>query len=254
MARNMEMHPNKRAGLDANSMEKSFDAENGVESVINSTDAIDMVSHGSELTINVTTPVGTRYMGKTRFIGTHSDNFILLEAPDISGDDFTFFFQEGFWMNVRAISQKGEGAIIQFRSQVMHVLTEPIPLAMITIPGMMKIKQLRKEPRYDVNLKAYVAIGDNKLECEVRDISKGGCRFTVNPLARHFNVGDEAAIAINVPSFKNKLAPITGTVCNLQSSVHYAKYGLKFDDAGQVSAKQLLACLKFDGTKLALKG
>jgi c-di-GMP-binding flagellar brake protein YcgR len=229
-------------------------AANGVESVINSTDAIDMIQHGSELTVNLTTPVGTKYMGKTKFIGSHSDNFILLEVPDLSDSDFSFFFQEGFWMNVRAISPKGEGALIYFRSQIMHILIEPIPMIIISVPGMMKINQLRKEPRYDVNLKAFAFINNRKIECEVRDLSKGGCRFITSPLAKHYLVGEEVHITINIPQgFKIQLKPISGTICNIQTSVHYAKYGLKFDEEGQESTKELLSHLKFNGTKLALK-
>lgn len=227
---------------------------NGTESTINSTDAIDMVSHGSELTINLTTPVGIRYLGKTKFIGTHSDNFILLEIPELSEDDFEFFFQEGFWMNVRAISQKGEGALIYFRSQIMHILAEPVPMVMISIPSMMKINQLRKEPRYDVNLKAQAVADAMRLECEIRDLSKGGCRFITSPLAKHFDVGDH--ISLNVLTSnksKVKLLPISGTICNLQSSMHYAKYGMKFDDEGQINVQSILGHLKFDGIKLALK-
>lgn len=227
---------------------------NGTESTINSTDAIDMVSHGSELTINLTTPVGIRYLGKTKFIGSHSDNLILLEVPEISDDDFEFFFQEGFWMNVRAISQKGEGALIYFRSQIMHILQEPVPLVMISIPSRMKINQLRKEPRYDVNLSAMAVTEKLKIECEIRDLSKGGCRFITSPLAKHFDVGDHLTIHVRTPAnSKADLMPISGTVCNLQSSMHYAKYGLKFDEAGETNVKTILGHLKFDGVKLALK-
>ncbi|MDV7104813.1 flagellar brake protein [Vibrio sp. TH_r3] len=244
----------------------------GNESTINSTDAIDMVSHGSELTVNLTTPVGIKYMGKTNFVGTHSNNLILMEVPNISEEDQNYFFQEGFWMNVRAISQKGEGALIYFRAQIMHILKEPIPLVMISIPSMMKIHQLRKEPRYDVSLKACVEIansdnftntsdaatstkaGQNKIECEVRDLSKGGCRFITSPLAKKFDVGEEVVINIMTSAnSKVKLLPLHGKICNLQSSMHFAKYGLRFDSTGKAHVKSLLSLLKFDGVKLTLK-
>lgn len=233
---------------------KDSPAINGNESTINSTDAIAMVDHGSELTINLTTPVGIRYMGKTTFVGTHSDNFILLEIPNISEEDQDYFFQEGFWMNIKAISQKGEGALIYFRTQIMHILKEPIPLIMVTIPGLMKINQLRKEPRYDVALKAHAEVGQTKLECEVRDLSKGGCRFITSPLAKKYDVGEEVVInIITPPNSKVKLLPLYGTICNLQSSMHYAKYGIKFSETGQTHVKSLLGLLKFDGVKLTLK-
>lgn len=228
--------------------------KNSTESTVNSTDAIDMISHSSELTINITTPVGTKYMGKARFIGTHSDNLILIEPPVIAEDDFNYFFQEGFWINVRAISQKGEGAIINFRSQILHITDEPLQLVMVSIPGMMKINQLRKEPRYDVNLRAKVFTDKNKTECEIRDLSKGGCRFITSALNNNVHVGDKVALeVITHARSKVQLLPLEGTVCNLQSSTHYSKYGLMFDEIGQANVKALLSNLKFDGTKLALK-
>ncbi|WP_354623334.1 flagellar brake protein [Psychromonas sp. MME2] len=104
----------------------------GVETTINSSDGIDMISHGSEFTINIMTPVGMKLMSKTKFIGYHSNNLILLEVPNISEDKKNAFFQEGFLMNVRAISQKGEGGIIQFRSQIMHILSGVIPMIIIS--------------------------------------------------------------------------------------------------------------------------
>jgi len=224
------------------------------QSSINSTDAIDMVEHGSELTISLTTPVGIKYMGKTNFIGTHSDNLILMEIPHISEEDQEYFFQEGFWMNVRAISQKGEGALIYFRTQIMHILREPVPIVMVSIPCMMKINQLRKEPRYDVALKSHIKVGKTKIECEVRDLSKGGCRFIISPLAKKYDMGEQVTIYITTsPNSKVKLQPLYGTICNLQSSMHYAKYGLRFSETGQRNVKSLLGMLKFDGVKLTLK-
>jgi c-di-GMP-binding flagellar brake protein YcgR len=226
----------------------------GTDTVVNSTDAIDMISHGSELTINITTPVGIKYMGKTRFIGSHSDRLLLLEIPEVSEDDQQYFFQEGFWLNIRAISQRGEGAIIKFRSQIMHITDQPLPMVMISIPGVMNVHQLRKEPRYDVNLRARAYVADKKLECEIRDLSRGGCRFITNPLAKHFDVGDKISIEVITGKNSNiKLLPLEGQVCNLQSSVHYAKYGMQFDDIGCANVKTLLGHLKFNGTKLSLK-
>ncbi len=226
----------------------------GSETIVNSTDAIDMISHGSEITINITTPVGIKYMGRTRFIGSHSANLLLLEIPELSEEDQQYFFQEGFWVNIRAISQRGEGAIIHFRSQILHVIAEPVAIAMISIPGMMNVNQLRKEPRYDVNLKARACINNQRIECEIRDLSKGGCRFITSPLAKHFDIGDNIFLEILTgKSAGIQLHPLEGSICNLQSSVHYAKYGMKFNEAGSDNVKTLLSHLKFNGTKLALK-
>lgn len=220
-------------------------------STINSTDALAMVEHGSELVLSITAPVGTKFVCKTTFIGTHSDAYILAEIPQISADDLEYYFQEGFWTNVRAISPRGEGALIHFRSQLLHVLYEPIPLAMFSIPNTMQITQLRKEPRYDVQLYGRANLGEHKLECEVRDLSRSGCRFFTPPLGRTYQVGD--IIAINVYSDKQSQQPcgtLEGKICNLQRSVHYARYGLEFTETGRENVRLLLNKLRFNGTKL----
>ncbi|KOO12242.1 cation tolerance protein CutA, partial [Vibrio xuii] len=85
---------------------------------VNSLDALAMIEHGGEFTMGITTPVGMTFRCKTAFIGTHSDSIILAELPKVSDNDLNFYFQEGFWSTVRAISPRGEGAVIQFRSQL----------------------------------------------------------------------------------------------------------------------------------------
>ena len=223
-------------------------------STLNSTDALAMLEHGGELTMGITTPVGTTFRCKSTFIGTHSKNFVLAELPKISDDDLDFFFQSGFWTAVRAISHRGEGAIVHFRSQLEHVMTEPIPMVALTLPNAMQVTQLRKEPRYDVNLAARVVASTHKLDCQIRDLSKSGCRFVTAPLSRPFQVGDDIALEVHSGMGKSsKFEPLFGKICNLQSSLHYARYGVQFDENGTINAKHLLANLKFDGSKLTLR-
>ncbi|EGA72085.1 hypothetical protein VISI1226_04754 [Vibrio sinaloensis DSM 21326] len=221
---------------------------------LNSIDALAMVEHGGEFTMSITTPVGRTFRCKTAFIGTHSDSIILAELPKISDDDLAFYFQEGFWATVRAISPRGEGAIIHFRTQLQHIVKEPLPIVMLSIPKDMQVSQLRKEPRFDVNLNAKATTETRKLDCEIRDLSKSGCRFIAPPLSRPFQVGEEVALVVQIHNGKQiQFEPLFGTICNLQRSMHYARYGVQFNDMGKNNAKILLANLKFDGTKLALR-
>ena len=226
----------------------------GIESIINSSDAIDMVNHSSEFIIDLVTPIGTRYIGKTKFIGRHSDNFLLLELPQLPNDDLDYFFQEGFKMDIKAVSTKGEGAVIRFSCQVMNVMLKPIPMLMVSLPSIMKITQLREDPRYDVNLRAQMFTEYLKLECQLRDLSKGGCRFTTSPLAKPVEIGQRVSIRIITPkkSIMHAL-PLSGVVCNLQCSMHYTKYGVKFDEESRIHAKTLFRQMKFDVNKLELK-
>ncbi len=219
-------------------------------STINSSDALAMIEHSSEMTIGITTPVGTKFRCKTQFIGTHPDNLILIEIPPISKTDLDFYFQPAFWMNIRAISPRGEGAQIHFKSQIKHVIQDPIAMISMTIPNTMQINQLRKEPRYDIHLEGAITQGGNKTHCEIRDLSKSGCRFFTAPLGPTFQVGDVIMIEISENINQPQCPPLFGTVCNLQRSTHHSRYGLEFSELGRKNAKTLLSRLRFNGTKL----
>jgi c-di-GMP-binding flagellar brake protein YcgR len=230
------------------------DPRNRTVSTINSTDALAMIEHGSELTLNVSTPVGTKFLATTKFIGTHSENCILIEVPEVSSNDLNFFFQEGFWMTARAYSLRGEGALIHFRCQIHHHVGDPFPLLVLSTPSTMQVTQLRKETRYEVNLSSRIILNDQRMNCEIRDLSKSGCRFVTSPTARPIQITDRVSIEITPENYNGPLIPpLRGIVCNLQKSTHYARYGIEFDDIGRANAKNLLGKLKFDGIKLRLR-
>lgn len=221
---------------------------------INSTDALAMIEHGSDIILSVTTPVGTTFRCKTQFVGVNSDNLILVDMPNIDDNDLEFFFKEGFWATLRAISTRGEGANLTFKSQLQHILHSPISCFTFSVPQSMKISTLRKEPRFETNLSAFETSQNKKINGQIRDISKQGCCFCIEPLNRSFLVGDRVTIMVQLPGGKpNKLPPLTGTVRNLKKNLHHYKYGIMFDNDGLTSAKEILSELKFNGTTLIVK-
>ncbi|MDF2152658.1 flagellar brake protein [Vibrio sp. CAU 1672] len=222
--------------------------------VLNSTDAMAMVEHGSEVTLNVTTPVGTKYITTSTFVGCHSNNTALIEIPNISDEDLRFYFQEGFWLSVKAYSHRGEGAVIPFRAQLQHRLGAPYPLLILALPNTMQVFQLRKETRYEVNLDARLHLSDYRTECEIRDLSRGGCRIITSPMSRPLQPQDKVSLDVVINQRGGPmLLALKGRICNIQKSVHHARYGIEFDDFGKANAKTLLGHLKFDGTRLTLK-
>ncbi|PKF61128.1 cation tolerance protein CutA [Psychromonas sp. psych-6C06] len=224
-----------------------------MQSTISSIDALPMISHGSELSFDLMTPIGTHISSKANFIGCHTNQYILMEMPEVQGDDKTYFFQEGFWMEVCAISSRGRGAHLTFKSQLIHLIESPVQLLLLSIPQTMQIYQLRKEPRYEVALMAQAITNNYKFECQIHDLSRGGCRVVTSLLNQKLTIGDKVVISVTHKG-KNLTdsALLIGEVCNLQSSVNHSQYGLKFSEEGQNNAKVLLSKLKFDGTKLAI--
>lgn len=224
-----------------------------VLSTLNSTDALALIEHGSDLTLNMQTPVGTKFVCHTNLVGVHSNNYFITHIPQVSAQDMEYYFQAGFWSNIRAISPRGEGAIVVFRSQLLHVIKEPVAMALFSIPTTMQVTQLRKEPRFDVNLLGKVLSGSTRVDCEIRDISRNGCRFVTSPLCKAYQVDDCVSIRLQIADDEGlNLGDLEGRICNVQSSTHYARYGLEFTETGRGNAGQLLNKLKFTGTKLTL--
>lgn len=224
-----------------------------MQSTISSLDALPMIAHGTELNFDLITPVGSHLSSKTTFIGCHGHEYILLEMPEIQADDKDYFFQEGFWLEVSVISSRGRGAHISFKSQLIHMIEAPVAMVIISMPQSMQIYQLRKEARYDVALMAKALTKNHKFECELHDLSKGGCRLVTSVLNQTLAIGDKVVISVTHQGKSlTDSAQLIGEVCNLQSSINHSKYGLKFVGDGQKNAKLLLGKLKFDGTKLAM--
>lgn len=224
-----------------------------MQSTISSFEALPMIAHGSELTFDLMTPIGTQLSSKANFIGCHDHQYILMEMPKVQEDDKAYFFQEGFWMEVSAISSRGRGAHISFKSQLIHIIEAPIAMLLLSIPQSMQIYQLRKEPRYEVALMAQALTSHHKFECQIHDLSRGGCRLVTSVLNQTLDIGENVVISvIHKGKSITESAQLMGEICNLQSSINYSNYGLKFTIDGQKNAKLLLGKLKFDGTKLAI--
>ncbi|MBA5761405.1 flagellar brake protein [Vibrio sp. 404] len=221
---------------------------------ITSVDGLAMLDHGRELNIGIVTPVGTSFRAKSNLIGTHSNHMILVELPKLSEDKLLAFFQEGFWATIRAISPRGEGAILTFRSQILHIIRTPIAMVAMSIPQTMQTSPLRNEPRYEVNLAAKVHSTNHRIECEIKDLSKSGCLYVTPSLTRPFNAGEDIELHIRSSSnAPHKFEPLTGRICNVKQASQKRRYGVMFDDDGKKVAKSLLANLKFDGSKLSLQ-
>ncbi len=211
---------------------------------LNSTDALAMLEHSSNIELELCPPIGDSCQTQSRFLGCYDHQYILIEEPNLSFSDKHLFLQEGFRVKVRAISPHGEGALISFQSKVEISTQHPLKLLALALPSHMQVAQLRQEARVEVQLIGRVRCGDYKTECEVRDLSKGGCRLLTAPMSRNFAVGDHLQIDILPNGTKGRtLVTLSGSVCNTQRSVHYAKIGVAFDEFGQVMMKRLASKL-----------
>ncbi|WP_114765506.1 PilZ domain-containing protein [Vibrio rhodolitus] len=241
-------------GTSTNSTIQKNNSDNRALKTITSVDGLAMLDHGRELNIGIVTPVGTQFRVTSRLIGTHSNHMILVELPKLTEDRLQAFFQEGFWATLNAISPRGEGAVLTFRSQILHIIRAPIAMIAMSIPQTMQSSPLRNEPRYEVNLEAKVHSTNHRIDCEIKDLSKSGCLYVTPSLTRPFNVGEEISLHLKVPNSKGQVyQPLSGRICNVKQAAQKRRYGVIFDDLGKEIAQSLLSNLKFDGSKLTLQ-
>ena len=123
------------------------------------------------------TPTGKTFKGKTKYVGLHSNNLMLLETPNASPKEMAVYFQRGFPIKACVISESGGGARIYFKSKVEYVLEAgDNSLFLISLPLATQVASgLRESARLELILGGVLAPKSNKLSCQVRDISSHGC-------------------------------------------------------------------------------
>ncbi|MCW8330896.1 flagellar brake protein [Photobacterium sp. SDRW27] len=224
----------------------------GREKSVPGAEGIAMINHGSEVMISVKTPLGRLYRIETTFIGTNGKDEIFLELPSISQSEFDDYFYDGFWLTVKAISEKGEGAVVNFRTQISQIVHKPIKLLILDVPLKMSLQQLRSEPRYEVKLQGSIALPNRELLVDFKDLSANGCCFQKEVNGPRFDQDTFVCVEVRDPKVGH-LFRLTGQVRNIHKSGAMNNYGMMFDEQGQKQAKQLMAQLIFDGSKLSFK-
>ncbi|USD43165.1 PilZ domain-containing protein [Vibrio sp. SCSIO 43135] len=214
-------------------------------------DAFSTVNPLSDVAFHIETPTGKSLKCRTKFIGIHSQHLLLLEKPDVSPQDFAVFFQRGYPIKACAISQKGEGARIYFKSKIEYVVQAgPHSIFLISMPTATQMAHgLRNEARLDISLEGILFPEDKKHLCQIRDISGGGCQLVTDRTLSDYKVGNVVEFQIHDRDDPDNSPTLTGVIKNKKRSQQYCKYGVQFDEEGQETANSLLERLSFDQAK-----
>lgn len=211
-----------------------------------------MIHHGSEVTFSIKTPLGRLLRAETTFVGSNGTDNIVLEYPVVSQQSAMDYFHEGFWITVKAISEKGEGAQISFKTQIAHIVKKPVRLLILDIPRSVNLLQLRSEARYDVQLQGRIALGQRVLLVDFKDLSKNGCCFRYDLNGPQFDEGHQLTVSIKNPDTQ-KVYHLSGHIKSIHRAGGTNNCGMLFDEFGLEQVKTLLAQLIFDGSKLSFK-
>ncbi|MCK6264142.1 flagellar brake protein [Vibrio sp. ZSDE26] len=236
-------------------IELSSDAEQHKEeatstetSIVYGEDAFRQVSPLSDIAFVISTPTGKVLKCRSKFIGIHPNNLLLLEKPDVSPQEFTVFFQRGYAIKACAISQKGEGARIYFKSKIEYVVDAgPECLVLISLPKATQLATgLRSEARLEIALDGLLDPEGHKYLCHIRDISNTGCQVVTDRDTNNYKLGNIVEVKILDGDCPDKSALVSGIVKNKKLSSQYWTYGIQFDDGSKDVANELLEKLSFD--------
>ncbi|OAN17921.1 hypothetical protein A3K86_03110 [Photobacterium jeanii] len=231
---------------------KTHNTNGDREKIIPGYQGVALIHNGSNITLSVKTPLGRICRYETKFVGGDGHQYLLVELPNISHREMEMSFQEGFNVAIRAISDRGEGAVIKLSSMIDHIITKPIGFIVIDIPHSVTLTQLRSEPRYETRLQGKAIISERQFLIDLNDLSHKGCGFSYSLRYSEIELNEQLVILIQNPILNTQLR-LSGKVKSIQKSGAFYKCGVMFDEQGCVSVKQLLSQLIFDGATLTFK-
>ncbi|WP_126167677.1 PilZ domain-containing protein [Shewanella khirikhana] len=214
--------------------------------------AMDHIDHGSEVSVEITTPLGQRLTANTHFIGYDNKKHIFYSLPAMKPAEMDLYLQVGFWVFVTCISERAEGAIVKFKTCIDHVIRTPVGLMILKLPEQATLFQLRGEMRYQLNINGFLLTAQRRMEVALKDISMSGCCFSYQGIAPVFESGQEMTLEVASPD-SGETFPLSGIIRNRRVHRGRQEYGLQFDDTGTGNCKKLLSRLIFDGAKLVFR-
>ncbi|MGF1697253.1 flagellar brake protein [Vibrio lamellibrachiae] len=245
---------NQKDGAQGSNSESNGDSNEGAakvndaSNIVYGEDAFSRVNPLSDVAFVISTPTGKALKCRSKFIGIHPNNLLVLEKPGVSPQEFAVFFQRGYAIKACAIAQKGEGARVYFKSKIEYVVDAgPECLVLITLPKATQMAAgLRSEARLEIALEGLLDPDGHKYLCQIRDISNTGCQVVTDRDTNNYKVGNVVEVKILDTDCPDKSAIVSGIVRNKKLSSHYWTYGVQFDETSQDVANELLDKLSFD--------
>lgn len=215
-------------------------------------EVLDYLQHGSETTVEVTTPTNQRHTVKTTMIGTDRQQRLYFQLPPLPPYQLNRFFAEGYRLTIHLVCERGSGALVTFSGQIEHLMTSPLALFSVRLPPRIELYPLREETRYPVTLSG-IAIGQRQqIEVQVRDLSLKGCSFSTSPLAPAFENEQKVVLRIEHTAANLRFS-LSGVACNQRRMGNSCVYGMRFDEEGTCHSNDLFKWLEFNGREMVLR-
>ncbi len=222
------------------------------ETLVQGLPVLDYLLHGSEAMIELTTPIGQNHAVTTTLIGSDRQRYLYFVLPELPAYQRDRFFVEGYRLSVSLISERGNGAMVAFPSQIEHLMVRPLPLFTVKLPNQITLYPLRGETRYPVCLTGSVMVTKRQIEVQLRDLSIHGCSFSTSALAPAFTNEQPIMLRLESAGLGQKFL-LSGTICNQRRISSNTVYGVRFDREGMRHSQEIFKWLRFDGSQMVFR-
>jgi len=124
---------------------------------------------------------------KSSLVGMEDGRYLILKAPGPIGRvDHDLFKVEDL-----IVKSLYKGTIYAFRSKVINLVSKPAKLMFIEYPLKIEHHELRLHKRFQCNIGALSELNSNEHGGTIKNISKGGCFFTIAPFSTDNDLSHE---------------------------------------------------------------
>ncbi len=165
------------------------------------------------------------HIAKARIIGARVGEYILITEPTVRiNERVAAVLNEGF-----SCSYFSDGNLYIFQSQCLKYLAPDV--MSIEYPREVEVRQIRKDRRIRVNIETKLVVSDtiDPFLADLTDISRGGCRVSINQRRLPMMKGTKLSLTFGLPNEAsiNELQAVVVRISRIKDSVA-TEIGMKF--------------------------
>lgn len=113
---------------------------------------------------------------KSLLVGVVQDRFVVITMPRSNlRIDHSLFLEKQI-----IVRYLNNGALLSFQSQILDIITKPLPLMFLSYPKVVSSQEIRRYKRVDCFLPSSAKLSGKASNGAILNISQGGCLFVAN--------------------------------------------------------------------------
>lgn len=173
---------------------------------------------------------------KTAYVGLAPGDAVIMRLPLNPG--IIQQLSEAYTVVVRFVHA---GQAYGFESRFLAAFRKPIPLLFLTFPQSVHRVSLRQSERLSLLEKAAFTVGENRTECLLTDLSRGGCQLRLprNETIQGLAPGSEATVEFNLSLEERVPVALKGKILHMEADGKKMKCRMAFHSDQERELSQL---------------